>query len=273
MISATARPDSHRKPVHPGDRVSVDDDPDAGRVAELAMLAPGDPARARLRDAVITAWLPMARRLARRYAGRGEALDDLVQAATVGLIKAVDGFDPAQGVDFTSYAIPTILGELKRHFRDRAWAIRVPRRLQEMRMTITTAGNVLMHALGRPPTLADVAAYLGVGEEEVLEGLEGVRAYSSTSLSTPVGLDGALELGDSLGADDGDYARAELHLSLEQAMARLTEREQFVVTLRFYGNQTQSQIAGQMGVSQMHVSRLLAKAFAKLRAQLGTDAY
>jgi len=225
------------------------------------------------RDRLAEEMLPLARALAGRHAGRGEPLDDLIQAATVGLIKAVDRFDAEVGVDFTVFAIPTILGEIKRHFRDRAWAIRVPRRLQEMRMSISDAGTVLAHSLGRAPTVTDIAEYLKVSEEEVLEGLEGARAYSTTSLSTPVGTEsGTLELGDTLGAEDDDYARTELHLSLGPAMKCLNERERLIVTLRFFGNQTQSQIAGQIGVSQMHVSRLLSGALAKLRTRLGPDA-
>jgi RNA polymerase sigma-B factor len=243
-------------------------------IAAMAALPKDDPARPRLREAAIEAWLPMTRRLARRYAGRGETLDDLTQAATVGLIKAVDRFDPSHGVDFTGFAIPTVLGEIKRHFRDRAWTIRVPRRLQEMRMAISDAGSVLLHTLGRAPTVADIAAYLGVDEEEVLEGLEGARAYSATSLSTPVGAEGGgTELGDTLGGEDREYDRTDLHLSLGPALACLTERERQIVTLRFFGNQTQSQIGAQIGVSQMHVSRLLSGALAKLRTRLGPDAY
>jgi RNA polymerase sigma-B factor len=270
MESATTSPASVRGLLDPsrGGRL---DERAAALVSELAALPAGHPARPGLRDETITAWLPMARRLARRYTDRGEALDDLIQVATVGLIKAVDRFDPAVGADFPGYAIPTIVGELKRHFRDRTWSIRVPRRLQELRMAITKAGNELMHVLGRSPTVADVAAHLGVSEEEVIEGLEGARAYRSTSLSTPVGPDGLLELGDRLGAEDGDFARTELHLSLKPAMACLTERERFIIATRFYGNQTQAQVAAQIGVSQMHVSRLLAGALAKLRAQLGGD--
>jgi RNA polymerase sigma-B factor len=242
-------------------------------IAALARMPQDDPARPRLRAETIAAWLPMTKRLARRYAGRGEPLDDLVQAATVGLIKAVDRFDAELGVEFAGYAIPTILGEIKRHFRDRAWAIRVPRRLQEMRMAISDAGTTLAHALGRIPTVADIAAHLEVSEEEVLEGLEGARAYSTTSLSTVVStVSGALELGDTLGAEDDDYARTELHLSLGPALTCLTERERLIVTLRFFGNQTQSQIADRIGVSQMHVSRLLSAALAKLRTRLGPDA-
>lgn len=266
MQTATTSLGADHGLAHPG-RASNLDHRAADLVAQLSALPPGHPARARLRDEAITAWLPMARRLARRYTNRGEALDDLVQAATIGLIKAVDRFDPAQCAEFTGYAIPTIVGELKRHFRDRAWAIRVPRRLQEMRIAIANADNELVHTLGRSPTVADVAAHLGVSEEDVIEGLEGARAYTSRSLSTPVGPEGSLELGDSLGAEDGEYARTELHLSLPPAMACLTERERFIITARFFGNQTQLQIAEQIGVSQMHVSRLLAAALVKLRAQ------
>jgi RNA polymerase sigma-B factor len=214
----------------------------------------------------------MAKRLARRYAGRGEALDDLVQIATVGLIKAIDRYDPQRGDGFVGYAIPTILGEVRRHFRDRGWVIRVPRRLQEMRMAINDANTTLTPTLGRAPTIADIAAHLKVSEEEVLEGLEGARAYRTTSLSAPAGAEGTFELGDTLGAVDHGYELTELHLALGPAMAGLTERQRRIVTMRFYGNQTQSQIAEQIGVSQMHVSRLLTAALTTLRAHLGPDA-
>jgi RNA polymerase sigma-B factor len=254
-----------------GDRRHIDqagDERATMLINQLAEVPAGGPGRPLLRDETITAWLPMARRLARRYAGRGEAMDDLVQAATVGLIKAVDRFDKTMGVDFVAYAIPTIVGELKRHFRDRTWSMRVPRRLQELRTAISRAGSVLGQTLGRSPTVADVAEYLGIGEEQVLEGLEGARAYRAKSLSTPIGAEGERELGDSLGADDAEFARTDFQLSLGPAMRHLTEREQLIVTLRFNGNQTQTQIADHIGVSQMHVSRLLAGALAKLRHQL-----
>jgi RNA polymerase sigma-B factor len=215
----------------------------------------------------------MAQRLARRYAGRGEALEDLTQTATVGLIKAVDRFDPTQGTDFVGYAFPTILGEVKRYFRDRAWFIRVPRRLQEMRTAINDANAVLTHSLSRPPTIADVAAYLHVDEEKVIEGLEGARAYHATSLSSPISDEGTAELGDLLGSEDEGYELAEWHLALGPALARLTPQQRRIVTLRFYGNQTQTQIAAQVGISQMHVSRLLAKALATLRTDLGCGAW
>ncbi|WP_030443589.1 sigma-70 family RNA polymerase sigma factor [Actinoplanes subtropicus] len=201
----------------------------------MAAMPIGHPSRAQLRDSAIEAWLPLARHLANRYSGRGEPTDDLIQTATVGLIKAVDKFDPDRGVDFAGYAIPTIIGEIKRHFRDRTWSVRVPRRLQELRLAITEANSTLTHSLGRSPTVADIAAHLSITEEDVLEGLEGARAYNATSLAT------------------------------------LDEREQKILTLRFYGNLTQSQIAEQIGISQMHVSRLLTKALTKLRGHLAGD--
>jgi RNA polymerase sigma-B factor len=238
----------------------------------MASLPQGHPARATLRDRAIEAWLPLARHLAHRYSGRGEPTDDLVQTATVGLIKAVDKFDPERGVDFAGYAIPTIIGEIKRHFRDRTWSVRVPRRLQELRLAITEANSTLTHSLGRSPTVADVAGHLGISEEDVLEGLEGARAYNATSLSTPISADGSTELGDTLGGEDYEYELAETRVALGPALATLDEREQKILTLRFYGNLTQSQIADQIGISQMHVSRLLTKALTKLRNQLSTEA-
>jgi RNA polymerase sigma-B factor len=235
----------------------------------LAATPTDHPRRAALRDRTIEAWLPLAHHLAHRYSGRGEPTDDLLQTAAVGLIKAVDKYDPTRGVDFAGYAIPTIIGELKRHFRDRTWDIRVPRRLQELRLAISEANSTLLQTLGRSPTVTDIAAHLKLTEEEILEGLEGARAYNAVSLSTPTG-DGerATELGDLLGADDNQYELAELRVALGPALATLEEREQKILTLRFYGNLTQSQIADHIGVSQMHVSRLLARALTKLRGHL-----
>ena len=234
----------------------------------MAAMPVGNASRAALRDRAIEAWLPLARHLAHRYSGRGEPTDDLIQTATVGLIKAVDKFDPDRGVDFAGYAIPTIIGEIKRHFRDRTWSVRVPRRLQELRLAITEANSTLTHTLGRSPTVTDIAHHLGVTDEDVLEGLEGARAYNATSLSTPINADGSTELGDTLGAEDHEYDLAETRVALGPALATLDEREQKILTLRFYGNLTQSQIADQVGISQMHVSRLLTKALTKLRAEL-----
>jgi RNA polymerase sigma-B factor len=247
------------------------DDRAAALMDKLTALPSGHRSRARVRDEVITAWLPMAHRLARRYVGRGEPLDDLVQTATIGLIKAIDRYDPRLGTDFPGYAIPTILGEIKRHFRDRTWSIRVPRRLQELRMAISEAHATLLHRHGRSATVADIAEHLGISEETVIEGLEGALAYRAASLSTPIGTEGSAELGDRIGSDDHEFDLTDLRLALEPAMARLTEREQRIITLRFYGNQTQTQIAEEIGVSQMHVSRLLTAALCKLRGHLGPD--
>ena len=249
------------------------DSPATQLLLAMSALPVDHPSRAAVRDRAIEAWLPLANHLARRYSGRGEPTGDLIQTAAVGLIKAIDKFDPSRGVDFAGYAIPTIVGELKRHFRDRTWDIRVPRRLQELRLAISDANSSLLQTLGRSPTVADIAAHLKLTEEEVLEGLEGARAYNAVSLSTPVG-DGerATELGDMLGGEDEELALAELRVALGPALATLDAREQKILTLRFYGNQTQSEIAEQVGVSQMHVSRLLARALTKLRTQL-VDSY
>jgi len=224
-----------------------------------------DPGRPELRRLTIEAWLPMAERLAGRYRGRGESRDDLRQTAMVGVIKAVDRFDPDRGADFVGFALPTILGEIKRYFRDRAWSLRVPRRIQEMRLAINRANTVLSQQLSRPPTVADIAGHLGVSEEAVVEGLEGGRAFRAASLSTPVSDDSAVELVDMLGSDDHGYDLVEMQLDLGPAIARLDDRERRILAMRFWGNQTQSYIAEQIGISQMHVSRILSATLAKLR--------
>jgi RNA polymerase sigma-B factor len=237
-------------------------------IGRLGAVAPDDPGRAELRRQAIEAWLPMAQRLARRYAGRGENLDDLQQTATIGLIKAVDRFDPGRGVDFVGFAFPTILGEIKRYLRDRAWSVRVPRKVQEMWLAINRANMELSQMLSRLPTVTDIARHLGVSEEEVLEGLEGGNAYRATSLSTPIAGETTIELGDMLGEEDREYELVEMRLTLGAAVARLDAREQRILAMRFWGNQTQAGIAEQIGVSQMHVSRILSAALAKLRTEI-----
>jgi RNA polymerase sigma-B factor len=237
-------------------------------IIALARSDAADPARPRLRERCIEAWVPLAEHLARRYAHRGEPLDDLIQVALVGLINSVDRFEADRGVEFPGFAIPTIIGEIKRHFRDRTWAIRVPRRLQELRLAITGANNTLAHTLGRLPTVADIAVHLGIEEEDVLEGLEGARAYSASSLSESVSGTDDREVGDLLGSEDPGFELAEVRLALGPAFARLDAREQKILTLSFYGNLTQTEIAEQVGISQMHVSRLIARALTKLRRHL-----
>jgi RNA polymerase sigma-B factor len=261
MTAVTASPEVQQQ-------ASEADHHAAGLVLAMAELPADDPRRTLLRARAIEAWLPMAHRLTRRYANRGEPFDDLLQTATIGLIKAIDGFDPGHGSDFVSYAIPTILGEIKRYFRDRTWSMRIPRRLQEMRAAINQARAELGHVLNRSPTVADIAEHLGVSEEAVLEGLEGGRAYRAVSLSTPVGEDSGFELAETLGSNERGYELTELRVAMPAAIACLTEREQRIIALRFYGNQTQEQIAVQVGVSQMHISRLLAGALRKLRDHL-----
>ena len=251
---------AHRAPVNHG---AVD------LLRTLAGLPEDHRDRGRLREEAIEAWHPLAKHLAQRFHGRGEPLDDLTQIATVGLIKAIDRFDPEYGNDFAAYAVPTIVGEIKRHFRDRTWDIRVPRRLQELKLDINEATATLSQELGRSPTVADIAECLGRSEDEIIEGLEGARAYSAVSLQTLVGsgIDGT-ELGDLFGVDDPDLALAEFRASLGPALDALSEREQKIIILRFFGNLTQTQIADRVGISQMHVSRLLARSLATLRGQL-----
>jgi len=238
----------------------------------LADLADNDPERAALRDRLVEMHLPLVEHLARRFRNRGEPLDDLVQVATIGLIKSIDRFDIERGVEFSTYATPTIVGEIKRHFRDRGWAVRVPRRLQELRLQLTTATSELSQEHGRSPTVAELARRLKISEEEVLEGLESANAYSTLSLDVPEqGDDEAPAVVDSLGSEDEALEGVEYRESLKPLLERLPAREKKILLLRFFGNMTQSQIASEIGISQMHVSRLLARTLAQLRVGLLGD--
>ena len=231
----------------------------------------GSPARAALRDRVITLCLPFVERLARRFAGLGEASADLAQVAALGLVKAVDRYDPQLAVDFAAYATPTVVGELKRHFRDRGWAVRVPRRLQELRIDINRARNDLTHELNRSPTVTDLARRLDIDEEQVIEAMTAAGAYRTTSLFTPVGGEEGSTLIDLLGDDDASIAAVDAHESLKPLLAALPDREKDILAMRFFGNLTQAQIAERLGISQMHVSRLLARTLAQLRRGLEAD--
>lgn len=234
----------------------------------LAALPPEHPERQGVRDALVELHLPLVEHLARRFRDRGEPLDDLVQVGTIGLIKAVDRFDVDRGLEFSTYATPTIVGEIKRHFRDRGWAIRVPRRLQELRLALGRATEQLSHDLGRAPTVAELAARLGTSEEEVLEGLESAQAYATVSLDAGDGDDDLPGVLEGLGADDEALEGVEYRESLRPLLARLPARERRILMLRFFGGLSQSQIAAEVGLSQMHVSRLLARSLAQLRAGL-----
>ncbi|GAA4072824.1 RNA polymerase sigma factor SigF [Nonomuraea soli] len=240
--------------------------------AELSELGPDEPRRQRIRDELVELHLPLVEYLARRFRNRGEWLDDLTQVATIGLIKSIDRFDLARGVEFSTYATPTIVGEIKRHFRDKGWAVRVPRRLQELKLSLTKAISELSQREGRAPTVAELAAYLKMTEEEVLEGLESANAYSTVSLDAPdSGDDDAPAVSDSLGIVDESLEGVEYRESLKPLLERLPPREKRILLLRFFGNMTQSQIANELGISQMHVSRLLARTLAQLREGLTAE--
>ena len=241
-------------------------------IALMTAASPDDPSYRRARDELVTMHLPLVQFLARRFRDRGEPLDDLVQVGTIGLIKAVDRFDPERGVEFSTYATPTIVGEIKRHFRDKGWAIRVPRRLQELRMSIGAATAELSQRSGRAPTVGELAVHLGVSEDEIIEGLEGAQAYSTSSLDTPLGGDDdAPMLADRLGDVDPEIESIEYRESLKPLLAALPSRERRILALRFFHGMTQSQIAEEVGISQMHVSRLLAKSLSTLRAGLAEE--
>lgn len=233
----------------------------------MSELTPGSPEHENIRSHIVTACSSFATALARRFTDRGEPFDDLNQVAMVGLLKAVDGYNPHRGREFVAYATPTILGELRRHFRDRTWAMSVPRRFKDMRLLVNSAREELTQRNGVPPSAADLAEHLGVPTEEVLDAIEAAQVYRSTSLFTPVGEDG-VTLMDVVGAPDPDYDAVENRVSLPPIIAKLPEREQRILSMRFYGNMTQSQIAEATGVSQMHVSRLLKGALARLREEL-----
>ena len=237
--------------------------------ATMASLPEGSPERQAVRDQLVETHLPLVEYLARRFRNRGELHDDLVQVATIGLIKSVDRFDLERGVEFSTYATPTIVGEIKRHFRDKGWAIRVPRRLQELKLSLTKATSELAQKNGRSPTVAELAAYLELSEEDVLEGLESANAYSTVSLDTPDSGDSdALAVADTLGVIDESLEGVEYRESLKPLLDQLPPREKRILLLRFFANMTQSQIAAELGISQMHVSRLLARTLAHLREGL-----
>jgi RNA polymerase sigma-B factor len=219
------------------------------------------------RDALIRHYTPLAHRLASRYRATSETQDDLQQVACIGLIKAIDRYDPERG-PFSRYAVPNILGELRRHFRDKAWTVHVPRSLQERFLKVNEATEILSTRLGRSPTARDIAETTGFSLEEVVEALDAGGAYAPAALDAPFPGDGDRErtLGDTLGDDDGRFELVELRESVVPALRELPEREQTILRLRFFEDLTQSEIAEEIGISQMHVSRLLRRSLAKLNA-------
>ncbi|MFC3689180.1 SigB/SigF/SigG family RNA polymerase sigma factor [Aquipuribacter hungaricus] len=228
----------------------------------LAETPEGDPSRAALRDAVVTSHLPLVHHIARRFHGRGEPHDDVVQVGTIGLIKAVDRFEPGRGVPFAGYAVPTVTGEIRRYFRDRAGSVRLPRRVQEFQVAVTQARETLTHQLGRTPTVEEVAHLAGLDTDTVLEVLE-----SAYSLSTvPLDVDNGVS--ESLGEEDVALDEVLTRATLRPVLAKLAPRERRIIALRFVRGMSQAQIAEEVGLSQMHVSRLLSKTLARLRAEM-----
>jgi len=225
------------------------------------------------RGQLIERYMSLVRSLARRYAYRGEQLDDLVQIGAIGLIKAIDRFDLERGVELTTYATPNIIGEIKRHFRDKGWSVRVPRRLQELNVQISKLVEQLTVQLGRSPTIPELAEAAGVEEEAVLEALESGRAYSSVSLSPGGGSDedGELDPLESLGSEEHEYEISEDRAVLAPGFKVLDERERQILHLRFFRGMTQSQIAEQVGISQMHVSRLIRRSLEKIREEIAEE--
>ncbi len=237
---------------------------------EFSGLAVDDPRHAIVRDELVTMHLPLVHHLARRFRDRGESTEDLVQVGTIGLIKSVDSFDITRGTELSTFATPTILGEIKRHFRDRAWALKVPRRLQELSAQVAGCTDDLGRVLQRSPTVREVAEALGVSEQEVIDAIETRHAYTTSSLDADRDddPDRAVTIADSLGMDDPAFEALEDREAIRPLLEALPERERRIIMLRFFRNKSQSQIAEELGISQMHVSRLLARTLAQLRDAL-----
>jgi RNA polymerase sigma-B factor len=250
-------------------RRTHDDTPDTAEDFRRLARMPDGPERDELRKKIIVAWLPVAERLARRFRNRGENQEDLVQVACLGMVKAVCRFDPQHGSAFESFAIPTVVGELKRHFRDHLWSVHVPRRVQELRNRTRAARNELLQELeGRGPTVGELAGHTGLSEEEVRLGMGAHDAFSTVSLDAPIpGLDD-FSLADTLGTVDATMDLVDNRESLKPLLAELPERELRILYLRFFKDLTQTQIANIVGISQMHVSRLISRTCENLRSGL-----
>ena len=250
--------------VAPRDRTAV-----SGRLLARAAAETDPVERKRLQDEVVVLHMGLARAIAARYRGRGIPEEDLAQAAAMALLKAARHFDASRGVEFLSYAVVTMKGEVKRQFRDFGWMVRPPRPVQKLQSDVSRADADLTHRLGRSPTVAEVAHHLDVSEDEVLEALSADGCFTPTSLDTPVGSDGGAVLGDLLPDDDTGMTEAEARVMLAPVVRALPERDREVLYLRFFRQQTQAQIAEEIGVTQMQVSRILARVLTQLRGQLG----
>ncbi|MEU1271087.1 RNA polymerase sigma factor SigF [Streptomyces sp. NPDC005799] len=247
-----------------------DDAPDTAEdFRRLASLPPG-PQRDTLRERVVEAWLPMAERLAGRFRSRGESYEDLRQVAALGLVKAVDRYDPARGNAFESYAVPTITGEIKRHFRDHMWTLHVPRRVQDLRNRVRLATQDLSQTVsGRRPTVAELAEHAEMSEEDVRAGLEALESFTALSLDAELpGSEAGYSLSDALGSADPALETVVDREAVAPQLAALPERERAILYMRFFGDMTQSRIAEQLGISQMHVSRLISRCCDRVREQV-----
>ena len=253
-----------RRQPHPHD-----DAPDTDKAFVRLAGLPDGPERKALRDELVELWLPMAERIAVRFRGRGESLEDLYQVAALGLVKAVDHYDPARGSAFEAYAVPTVTGEIKRHFRDHMWTLHVPRRVQDLRNRVRQAAKELSQTPpGRPPTVGEIAERARLSEDEVRTGMEALDCFTALSLEAEMpGTDG-YALGDALGGPDAAFDTIENRVAATPCLQALPERERTILYLRFFAGMTQSSIARQLGISQMHVSRLLSGCFARLREEL-----
>jgi RNA polymerase sigma-B factor len=240
-------------------------------LGRLRDMPPDSPCYERLRGQIVARHMGLARRIARRYANRGEALEDLEQAALVGLVKAINGFDPLLGRDFLAYARPTMTGEIKRHFRDLTWAVRVPRKFQEGRIELSQATSALSQRLGRQPVMRELADELRISMDELAELMAASAAYRALSLNMPDGPGEAWSIADRLGAVDDALDAVVDRESLRPLLDKLPPRKLRLLLLRFFGNLTQAQIAAELGVSQMQVSRLLSATLAQLRAAMLTE--
>jgi RNA polymerase sigma-B factor len=250
--------------------VSEDDRPasDADRAIELFRRLP-DPA---VREQLVERFLPLARHLARRFARRGESVEDLTQVADLGLLNAIDRFDPDRGVQFTTFAAVTITGELKRHFRDRGWSVRVPRSLQESALLVHRTLETLWQDLGRSPTVSEIAKGADLSEEAVIEAMDAIQAYSPASLDAVVSEDGT-PMSETMGHTDPSFEVAEGWASVAPALEKLPDRERRILYLRFFKGMTQTEIAQEIGISQMHISRLIAQSLERVRREIrGSEA-
>ncbi|UGT61597.1 SigB/SigF/SigG family RNA polymerase sigma factor [Nocardia asteroides] len=269
---------THQRPAAPARRANRGQDSYDGiepLLAELAGLAEHDPRRRALRELCLRRCLPLADHIARRFTGRGETYDDLHQSASLGLVLAVDRYDPARGTSFLAFAVPTIMGEVRRHFRDRTWALRVPRRVKETQLAIGPVVERLSQHTGRMPTTVEIALELELDPVEVTQALLASKAYRTNPIDSPAddpaGGPVSANITEALGATDPAYELCEDALAVAPLLRKLPERDRRVLYLRFFENRTQAQIAAEFGVSQMHISRILSRTLAALHARALRD--